>query len=143
MPAIDRTGSAVWSGGLKTGRGAISTESGALSSQPYGFSSRFEGERGTNPEELLGAAHAGCFTMQLAALLEQAGHPAEKLETRAVVRLEKDATGFMIPSVALTLTGRVPTADAETFARIAGKAKEVCPVSRLFRAEITLDARLA
>jgi lipoyl-dependent peroxiredoxin len=142
MPSIDRTGSAVWSGGLKTGRGTISTQSGALAEKPYGFASRFEGQPGTNPEELIGAAHAGCFTMQLAALLEQAGHPAEKLETKAVVRLEKDATGFMIPSIQLTLTGKVPGADDATFQRIAAKAKEVCPVSRLFKAEISLEAKL-
>ncbi len=142
MP-IDRSGSATWSGGLKTGRGTLSTQSGALSSLPYGFASRFEGQPGTNPEELIGAAHAGCFTMQLSALLEQAGLTAEKLETKAVVRLEKDATGFVIPSVKLSLTGQVPGADAATFQRIATKAKEVCPVSRLLKAEVSLEARLA
>jgi len=143
MPvSIDRSGSASWSGGLKTGRGAISTQSGALSSLPYGFASRFEDQPGTNPEELIGAAHAACFTMQLAALLEQEGHPAERLETKAVVRLEKDATGFMIPSVKLALTGKVPGTDAATFQRIAAKAKEVCPVSRLLKANITLEAKL-
>ena len=141
--AIDRSGSATWSGGLKTGRGALSTQSGALSAKPYGFASRFEGQPGTNPEELIGAAHAGCFTMQLSALLEQAGLTAERLDTTAVVRLEKDATGFMIPSVKLSLTGKVPGANDETFQRIAAKAKEVCPVSRLFKAQISLEAKLA
>ena len=140
--AIDRSATAVWSGGLKSGRGALSTQSGALSSLPYGFSSRFEGGPGTNPEELIGAAHAGCFTMQLSALLEKAGHPAEKLETKAVVSLEKDATGFMIPSVKLTLNGKVPGVDDATFQRIANEAKTVCPVSRLLKANITLDAKL-
>ena len=139
---IDRSATAVWSGGLKSGRGALSTQSGALSSLPYGFASRFEGQPGTNPEELIGAAHAGCFTMQVSALLEKAGHPAEKLETKAVVRLEKDATGFVISSVKLTLTGKVPGADAATFERIANEAKTTCPVSRLLKANVTLEAKL-
>ena len=140
--AIDRTATAVWSGGLKSGRGALSTQSGALSALPYGFASRFEDQPGTNPEELIGAAHAGCFTMQLSAMLEKEGHPAEKLETKAAVRLEKDATGFVIPSVKLSLTGKVPGMDAATFQRIANEAKTVCPVSRLLRANISLEAKL-
>ena len=139
---IDRSATAVWSGGLKSGRGALSTQSGALSSLPYGFASRFEGQPGTNPEELIGAAHAGCFTMQLSALLEKAGHPAEKLETKAIVSLEKDATGFAIPRVKLTLSGKVPGVDDATFQRIANEAKTTCPVSRLLKADVTLEAKL-
>jgi osmotically inducible protein OsmC len=140
--AIDRTGSATWSGGLKSGRGALSTQSGVLAGTPYGFGSRFEGQAGTNPEELIGAAHAGCFTMQLAALLEKEGHPAERLDTTATVTLDKDATGFVISAVRLVLTGKVPGADDATFQRIAAKAKEVCPVSRLLNAKVVLEARL-
>ena len=136
---IDRSATAVWTGGLKSGRGSLSTQSGALSALPYGFASRFEGQPGTNPEELIGAAHAGCFTMQLSALLEKAGHPAERLETGAVVRLEKDATGFVISTVQLRLSGKVPGADAATFQRIANEAKASCPVSRLLKANITLE----
>jgi osmotically inducible protein OsmC len=141
MP-IDRSGSAIWSGGLKTGSGTLSTQSGALAALPYGFASRFEDKPGTNPEELIGAAHAGCFTMQLSALLEKEGLTAERLETRASVRLERDATGFVIPAIRLSLTGRVPGADEATFQRIAAEAKRVCPVSRLLKAEITLEAKL-
>jgi osmotically inducible protein OsmC len=139
---IDRSASAIWSGGLKSGRGAISTQSGALSNLPYGFASRFEGQPGTNPEELIGAAHAGCFTMQLSAMLEKAGHPAEKLETKAVVRLESEGAGFTISYVKLTLNGKVPGMDAATFQRIAGEAKASCPVSKLFKADISLEATL-
>jgi osmotically inducible protein OsmC len=141
--SIDRSASALWSGGLKTGRGSLTTQSGVLSAAPYGFSSRFEGQPGTNPEELIGAAHAGCFTMQLSALLEKAGLTAERLETKAVVSLERDATGFSIPRIKLTLTGKVPGTSNEAFQKIAAEAKAICPVSRLLKAEISLDARLA
>ena len=141
--SIDRNASAQWSGGLKTGRGLLTTQSGVLSDAPYGFSSRFEGQPGTNPEELIGAAHAGCFTMQLSALLEKAGLTAERLETKAVVSLERDATGVTIPRIKLTLIGRVPGTSNEAFQKIAAEAKTVCPVSRLLKAEISLDARLA
>jgi lipoyl-dependent peroxiredoxin len=141
--SIDRSASAQWSGGLKTGRGSLTTQSGVLSSAPYGFSSRFEGQPGTNPEELIGAAHAGCFTMQLSALLEKAGLTAERLDTTAVVSLEKDATGFSIPRIKLTLIGRVPGTSNEAFQKIAAEAKAVCPVSRLLKADISLEARLA
>ena len=141
--SIDRSASAQWSGGLKTGRGSLTTQSGVLFVALYGFSSRFEGQPGTNPEELIGAAHAGCFTMQLSALLEKAGLTAERLDTTAVVSLEKDATGFAIPRIKLTLIGRVPGTSNEAFQKIAAEAKAVCPVSRLLKAEITLEARLA
>lgn len=145
MPAkvkINRIGSAAWKGGLKDGRGAISTESGALKEYPYGFASRFEGQKGTNPEELLGAAHAGCFTMALSLILGEAKLVAESMETKAQVTLEQVADGFAITAVHLTLKAKVPGTDKATFADLAAKAKAGCPVSKLFRTEITLDATL-
>lgn len=140
--AIKRTGSAVWQGGIKDGRGAISTESGALSDYPYGFSSRFEGQRGSNPEELIGAAHASCFTMALSLILGEAQLTAEKMETSAVVALEKVEDGYAITSVHLTLKAQVPGADQSTFEELANKAKAGCPVSKLFNTKITLEATL-
>jgi osmotically inducible protein OsmC len=140
--AIIRKGSAVWSGGLKDGKGAISTESGALDAHPYGFAARFEGQRGTNPEELLGAAHAGCFTMALSLALGEAGLTATKMETSAKVSLDKVDGGFAITAIALTLTAEIPGADDATFQEIAAKAKANCPVSKVLNAEITLDASL-
>jgi len=139
---IKRSGSAVWTGGLKDGKGAISTQSGALKGHPYGYASRFEGVPGTNPEELLGAAHAGCFTMALSLILGEAGLTAERMDTNAVVTLERGADGFSIPAIHLTLKARIPGADEATFRELAAKAKANCPVSRLFKAEITLDAQL-
>jgi osmotically inducible protein OsmC len=135
-------GSAVWSGGIKDGKGAITTKSGALKDYPYGFGSRFEGKPGTNPEELLGAAHAGCFTMALSLMLGEAGMTAEKMETQADVTLEKQDNGFAITSVHLTLKAKIPGADKAKFQEVANKAKEVCPVSKLFNTKITLDASL-
>jgi osmotically inducible protein OsmC len=135
-------GTAVWSGGIKDGKGAISTKSGALKDYPYGFASRFEGKPGTNPEELLGAAHAGCFTMALSLMLGEAGMTAEKMETQADVTLEKQDNGFAITSVHLTLKAKIPGADEAKFKEVANKAKEVCPVSKLFNTKITLDASL-
>jgi osmotically inducible protein OsmC len=135
-------GSAVWQGGLKDGKGAISTQSGALSAYPYGFASRFQGQKGTNPEELIGAAHAGCFTMALSMILGEAGLTAEKMETKADVTLEKVADGFAITRVHLTLKAKIPGADQAKFEELAGKAKAGCPVSKLLKAEITLDATL-
>jgi len=140
--AIKRTGSAVWQGGIKDGRGAISTESGALSEYPYGFSSRFEGQRGSNPEELLGAAHASCFTMALSLILGQAQLTAERMETSAVVTLEQVDDGYAITAVHLTLTAKVPGATQEQFEELANQAKAGCPVSKLFNTKITLDASL-
>lgn len=140
---ILRKGSAAWQGGIKDGKGAISTESGALSAYPYGFASRFEGKPGTNPEELLGAAHAGCFTMALSLILGEAGHKADHMETTARVTLAQIEGGFAITAVHLTLTATVPGLDAETFAALAAKAKAGCPVSKVLNAEITLDASLA
>ena len=139
---INRSGSAAWSGGLKNGRGAISTQSGALKEYPYGFASRFEGVPGTNPEELLAAAHAGCFTMALSLILGDAGLTAERMDTTAVVTLEQGADGFSIPAVRLTLKARIPGADEAAFQALAAKAKATCPVSRLFKAEISLNAQL-
>jgi len=139
---IKRHGSAVWAGGIKDGKGAISTESGALKSYPYGFASRFEGKPGTNPEELIAAAHAGCFTMALSLILGEAKLVAEHMETSAQVTLEQLADGYAITAVHLALTARIPGSDQETFDKLAARAKTGCPVSKLLKADITLDARL-
>src|SRR5437762_9826636 len=120
---ITRKGSAAWQGGLKDGKGSISTESGALNAYPYGFASRFEGQRGSNPEELLAAAHAGCFTMALSLILGEAKLTAEKMETTAVVTLEQVEGGYAITAVHLTLQAKVPGADRATFEMLAAKAK--------------------
>ena len=135
-------GTAVWHGGLKDGKGAISTKSGALNEYPYGFASRFEGKPGTNPEELIGAAHAGCFTMALSLILGEAGLTADEMNTKADVTLDKVADGFAITKVHLTLKAKIPGCDKAKFEELAGKAKAGCPVSKLLRAEITLDASL-
>lgn len=139
---IVRHGSATWKGGLKDGKGSISTESGALDARPYGFGMRFEGVRGTNPEELIGAAHAGCFTMALSLILGEAGLTASRLETTADVTLEKLPEGFAITGIHLKLKGTVPGADQARFESLAQKAKAGCPVSKLFSAPITLTATL-
>ena len=133
-------GSAIWSGGIKDGKGAISTRSGALQEYPYGFASRFEGKPGTNPEELIGAAHAGCFTMALSLILGEAGLTAEKMETTAEVTLDKVDDGFAITAVHLILKAKIPGADQAKFEELTGKAKAGCPVSKLLKANITLDA---
>lgn len=135
-------GTAKWQGGLKDGKGAISTKSGALNEYPYGFAARFEGKPGTNPEELIGAAHAGCFTMALAAALEKEGMTAKNLHTRATVTLEKLDGGFEIVAVHLDLVADIPGADPATFEKIAFAAKADCPVSKLLNATITLSAKL-
>ena len=139
---INRHGSAQWQGGIKDGKGTISTESGALKDYPYGFASRFEGLPGTNPEELLGAAHAGCFTMALSLILGEATLTAERMETSAKVTLEQVEGGYAITAVHLKLEAKIPGADQETFEKLAGMAKVGCPVSKLFKADITLDAIL-
>ena len=136
------TGSAVWSGGIKDGKGAISTKSGALKDYPYGFASRFEGKPGSNPEELIGAAHAACFTMALSLILGEAKLTAEKMETTAQVTLEKVEQGFAITQVHLSLKGKVPGATQAQFEELANKAKAGCPVSKLFNTKITLDVKL-
>ena len=135
-------GSAVWSGGIKDGKGAISTKSGALEAYPYGFASRFEGKPGTNPEELIGAAHAGCFTMALSLILGEANLTAEHMETKADVTLTKRDDGFAITAVHLSLKARIPGADEAMFQDLAAKAKANCPVSKLLTADITLEATL-
>ncbi len=134
--------SAVWKGGLKDGIGSISTETGVLREAPYGFKARFEGGKGTNPEELIGAAHAGCFSMALSKILGEAGLTAERIETRAEVSLDKVGEGFGITASHLILTAKVPGASAETFQELAEKAKAGCPVSKVLNARITLDATL-
>ncbi|MTW09315.1 OsmC family peroxiredoxin [Pseudoduganella eburnea] len=136
------SGSAVWSGGIKDGRGAISTASGALQAAPYGFASRFEGKPGTNPEELIGAAHAGCFTMALSLILGEAGLTAEKMETKAEVTLDKVGDGFAITAIHLDLQAKIPGADKARFEELANKAKVGCPVSKVLNTNITLTATL-
>ena len=139
---IKRKGSAVWSGGLKDGKGTVSTQSGVLNQSQYGFNTRFANGAGTNPEELLAAAHAGCFTMALSARLGEAGMTAQKLETTATLSLDKVDGGFAIPAVHLELVATIPGASDAAFQEAARKAKEGCPVSKLFNANITLDAKL-
>jgi lipoyl-dependent peroxiredoxin len=139
---INRNGSASWSGGIKDGKGSISTESGALKAYPYGFSSRFEGLPGSNPEELLGAAHAACFTMALSLILGEAGLKAETMNTSAKVTLEQVEGGFAISAVHLTLSASVPGVDQASFESLAGKAKAGCPVSKVLKADITMTATL-
>ena len=140
---MDRSASAVWHGGLKDGRGTISTQSGTLKETQYSFSTRFENGVGTNPEELIAAAHAGCFTMALSAQLTDAKLAPETLDTTAVVTMEKTDDGPTVTKIHLTTRAKVPGAEKEKFDELAKKAKEGCPISRLLKAaEITLDAQL-
>jgi osmotically inducible protein OsmC len=139
---IKRKGSAAWQGGIKDGKGTISTESGALKAYPYGFASRFEGQRGSNPEELIAAAHASCFTMALSLILGEAKLTAEQMETSAEVTLEQVEGGYAITAVHLTLKAKVPGADQAAFEKLTTLAKADCPVSKLLNAKITLDATL-
>jgi osmotically inducible protein OsmC len=139
---IKRKGSAIWQGGIKDGKGAISTESGALKEYPYGFASRFEGQRGSNPEELIAAAHASCFTMALSLILGEAKLTAQRMETTAEVTLEQVEGGWAITAVHLSLTANVPGADRSQVEQLAAKAKAGCPVSKLLKAEITLDVKV-
>ena len=134
--------SAVWQGSLKEGKGSISTGSGALSAKPYSFRTRFEGEPGTNPEELIGAAHASCFSMALSMILGLAGFTPEKIETTATVTLEQKDGGFAITASHLDVTAKVPGASEEAFLECATKAKGGCPVSKVLNANITMDAKL-
>jgi osmotically inducible protein OsmC len=138
-----RKASAVWNGSLKEGKGTISTDSGVLSKTPYSFSTRFENGAGTNPEELIAAAHAGCFTMALSAQLGNAGITPESLETTAAVTLEKLEAGFTITKVHLDVSARIPGVDRAAFEKAAADAKAGCPISRLLKAEITMTARLS
>jgi lipoyl-dependent peroxiredoxin len=137
-----RKASAVWKGSLKEGKGAISSESGVLSNTPYSFSTRFENAKGTNPEELIAAAHAGCFTMALSAQLGTAGITPESLETTASLTLDKLDAGWSITKIHLDVAARIPGVDKAAFDKAAENAKAGCPVSRLLKAEITMTARL-
>ena len=139
---MDRKASAVWSGGLKDGKGALSTASGVLKDTQYSFSTRFENGVGTNPEELLAAAHAGCFTMALSGQLGKAGMTAQKLETAATVTLGKDGEGFSITKSHLDLVAHIAGADQAKFDEAVKAAETGCPVSKLFKAEITVSAKL-
>jgi osmotically inducible protein OsmC len=139
---MKRTASAAWNGDLKSGNGTLTTQTKTLSDTPYSFNSRFAAGEGTNPEELIAAAHAGCFTMALSMLLGAKGFAPDRLETNAAVTLEQKDGGFAITRIDLTLVGSVPGIDDETFQAIAGDAKANCPVSKVLNAEITLDAHL-
>ncbi len=137
--------SAIWQGSLKEGTGTVSTASGALVATPYSFKARFEaenGEQGTNPEELIGAAHAGCFSMALSMILGEAGFTAEKIETTATITLEQKDGGFAVTASHLDLTATIPGIDDAKFQECAAKAKAGCPISKLLNATITLDAKL-
>jgi osmotically inducible protein OsmC len=137
-----RKAKAVWHGTGRAGSGHLTTDSGVLAETPYSFKTRFENEKGTNPEELIAAAHAGCFTMALAFGLQGAGFPPDELTTEAAVALEQEGQGFRIKSSALTLRAKVPNLDQAGFARLAGEAEKNCPVSKVLNAQISLDAKL-
>ena len=140
---INRKASAVWNGSLKEGKGTISTDSGVLSNTQYSFSTRFEDGKGTNPEELIAAAHAGCFSMALSGQLTTAGHPPESINTTATLTMEKTDAGFTVTKVHLDVTAKVPGIDQAGFDTAANNAKAGCPISRLLKAEITMTATLA
>jgi osmotically inducible protein OsmC len=138
-----RKAKALWRGDGRTGKGDLSTDSGVLSQTPYSFRTRFENEKGTNPEELIAAAHAGCFTMALAFGLQAAGYTPTELATEAAVTLEPEGKGFRISRSALMLRAKVPSLDQAMFEKLAKDAEQNCPVSKVLKAEITLDAKLA
>ncbi|KFX07491.1 peroxiredoxin OsmC [Pectobacterium betavasculorum] len=139
---IHKKGQAHWEGDIKQGKGTVSTESGALQQQPYGFNTRFEGKPGTNPEELIGAAHAACFSMALSLMLGEEGHKPESIDTTADVSLDKVDGGFAITKIALHSTVKLPGIEEAIFDKIIQKAKAGCPVSKVLKAEITLDYQL-
>jgi lipoyl-dependent peroxiredoxin len=139
---MKRSASAVWTGGLKDGSGTVSTESGLLSNTPYNFRMRFENEKGTNPEELVAAAHAACFSMALSLILGNAGMTAESIRTKATVSLDQVEGGFAVTSSALETRVKIPNADTAAFEKAANDAKVGCPSSKLLNAKITLDAKL-
>ena len=139
---MKRSAHAVWRGGLQNGRGTLSTESGLLSNAPYNFKMRFENEKGTNPEELVAAAHAACFSMALSLFLGQAGMTADSIETKATVSLDQVEGGFAITSSHLETTVKIPNADRAAFDKAVETAKTGCPVSKLLHAKITMDAKL-
>jgi osmotically inducible protein OsmC len=140
---MKRKASARWEGDLKTGRGVVSTDSGVLQSAPYSFTTRFENEKGTNPEELVAAAHAGCFTMALSAELGKAGLLPERLETTATITLDKLESGWTVSESHLEVVGKVPGASPDAFRTAAEAAEKGCPISRLLNAKITMEAKLA
>jgi osmotically inducible protein OsmC len=139
---IKRSGHAVWRGGLKDGKGTVSTDSGVLKDTPYDFRKRFESEKGTNPEELIAAAHAACFSMALSLFLAQEGMTAESIDTRATVTLEEVGGGFSVTASHLDTTVKIPGADRARFEKAAEGARSGCPISKLLNAKITMDARL-
>ena len=139
---MKRSGHAVWRGGLKEGRGTVSTDSGVLSDTPYNFRMRFESEKGTNPEELVAAAHAACFSMALSLFLGQEGMTAETIDTRATVTLDEVGGGFAVTSSHLETTVKIPNADRAKFDKAVETAKSGCPISKLLNAKITMEARL-
>ena len=139
---MKRSASAMWNGDLKTGKGTLSTDSGVLANTQYSFATRFENGKGTNPEELIAAAHAGCFAMALSAQLGEAGLVAQSINTKATVTLDKTDGGFTITAVHLVLTARIPGASQQAFDTAAEAAKQGCPVSKLLNAAITLDRKL-
>jgi osmotically inducible protein OsmC len=139
---MERKAGAVWKGGLKDGKGTVTTASGVLTGTPYSFSTRFENEKGTNPEELIAAAHAGCFSMALSAQLGNANLKAESISTEAKVTLEKVEGGFGITKIHLDVKAKVPGADAAAFQKAADAAKAGCPVSKVLKADISMDAKL-
>jgi osmotically inducible protein OsmC len=139
---MKRNASAVWKGDLKSGKGTISTDSGVLSNTQYSFSTRFEDGVGTNPEELIAAAHAGCFSMALSAQLGNAGIVAESINTAATLTMEKLEAGWTVTGIHLNVTAKIPGADQAAFETAAKNAKEGCPISRLLNAKITMDAKL-
>ena len=139
---INRKASAVWNGSLKEGNGRISTDSGVLRDTQYSFSTRFEDGQGTNPEELIAAAHAGCFSMALSGQLTTAGHPPEAINTTATLTMEKTDAGFTVTKIHLDVTAKVPGIDEAGFDTAANNAKAGCPISRLLKAEITMTATL-
>ncbi len=140
---MQRKASAQWRGGLKDGKGPVSTGSGALQSKPYSFTTRFENEPGTNPEELIAAAHAGCFSMALSGQLGGAGMTADSIDTTATVTMDKLDAGWTVTKVHLEVRAKIPNADQAKFETAANNAKAGCPISRLLKAEITMDAKLA
>jgi osmotically inducible protein OsmC len=139
---MKRSASAVWKGGLQNGKGTVSTESGILLGTPYNFRMRFENEKGTNPEELVAAAHAACFSMALSLFLGEAGMTAESIETKATVCLEKVGDGFAVTSSHLQTTVKIPNANRVAFEKAVETAKTGCPISKLLNTVITMDARL-
>ena len=142
MAEIKRKGSAIWNGGLKDGKGTVSTASGTLANTQYSFATRFENGVGTNPEELIAAAHAGCFSMALSAQLNKAGMNPARINTTATVSMEKQEAGFAITAVHLEVSAHVPGASREAFQQAAEDAKSGCPVSRVLNARISMEARL-